>query len=288
MSKFSAVIPLLHKECKLIPNVPLLLDETTSIRSVKSEHIGAIINKRRALSEALNSKTKCILVQTGDEEASQDFVENAALCGAFVLNIFAGAGASVCNQAFVIKYVRSHSVTNVFDLPSVSAPTPGRYVIDESVEPASVKTLYSSVKEALNKDPGLAITIRRFNGALSRQIYEDKIIDITICLESMFNSQTEISFRFILYNSLLSETDLRPRVELFRLLKKLYSERSNLVHGSKALDTAWTAEHWDSLVRVAKLCLLKKIEFLQDHPIGSWQNHLDGLALGAQFHAEEN
>ena len=107
-AKYSAIIPLAHKECKLLPNVPLLLDETIAVRSIRSEHIGAIISKRRSLSEALNSKTKCILIQTGDQEANKLLVETTALCGTFVLNMFAKTGASLLDQAFIIKFVRSY------------------------------------------------------------------------------------------------------------------------------------------------------------------------------------
>lgn len=284
MSKFSAVIPLLHRECKLIPNVPLLLDQSTSVRSMKTEYIGAIISKRRALSETISSKTKCILIQTGDQETTQDLIETTALCGSFVLNVFARTGALVCEQGFVIKHVKSHSVTNVVELSTTAVSPFGRFEIDQNTDPAAIKTLYATVNEALQKDPSLSITLRRFNNALSKNIYEDKVIDITICLESMFNSQTEVSFRFSLYNSILAGNSLESRLSLFKLLKKLYTERSNLVHGNKGLDLPWVTQNWDEIIRATKRALLKKIEFLQDHPIAGWQGHLDRLALeGAQY-----
>ena len=52
------------------------------------------------------------------------------------------------------------------------------------------------------------------------------------------------------------------------------------MHGNKSLDTTWVTDQWDTIVRAAKLSLLKKIEFLQDNPIDAWQDHLDKLALG--------
>jgi Apea-like HEPN len=253
MSKFCAVIPLLHRECKLIPNVPLLFDQTTSVRSLKSEHIGAIITKRRALSETLNSKTKCFFIQTGDEETSQQIVETTALCGSFVLNVFAKIGALICEQGFVIKHVRSHSVINVFELSAAAIPTFGKFEIDQNTDPTSVKTLYAGVNEALRKDPSLAITIRRFNSALSKSSYEDKVIDITICLESMFNSQTEISFRFSLYNSILAGNDVESSLVLFRLLKKLYAERSNLVHGNTRAYVIWLEYHTRTFMTLKRI-----------------------------------
>lgn len=145
MSKFSTVIPLLCKDCKLIPNVPLLLNDGISVRSIKSEHIGAIILKRRNLSEKLNSKTKCILIQGEDAATPQADIEAAALFGPFVLNVFSKVGALASTQAFTIKHVRSHSVINVLDFPNATPTAIGNYEIDQTIDPSSVKTLYARV-----------------------------------------------------------------------------------------------------------------------------------------------
>ena len=151
MPKFNTVIPLLHRKCKLFQNVPLLLDDNIAVRSLKTEHIGAIISKRRSLSEHLNSKTKCILVQGGDSKTPRNVIENIALLGPFVLNVFAKSGASVCEQAFTVKHVRSHSVIEVTELTSLSAATYANYEIDTSTKPSAIKTLYSSAALALTK-----------------------------------------------------------------------------------------------------------------------------------------
>ena len=58
--------------------------------------------------------------------------------------------------------------------------------------------------------------------------------------------------------------------------------RSDIVHGSKALDTVWLNTHWEAIVRIAKLSLMTKIEFLSNHAPADWQNHLDMLALGVK------
>jgi len=281
MSKFSTVIPLLHKECKLLPKVPLLLDTGIAVRSLRSEHIGAIISKRRALSERLNSRTKCILIQNEENQPSRADIEAAGLFGPFVLNVFASMGSLSSAQAFTVKHVRTHSVVDVIDLANSNLDHLSDYEIDATTSPASVKTLYASTLVAMSKDAGLWITVRRFNGALSKTIREDKVIDIAICLESIFSSQTEISFRFSLYNAILAEDDSSKRASLFKILKRLYKERSNLVHGNKGLDADWIDAQWDTIVRTAKLSLLKKIDFLQNNALADWQEHLDNLALGA-------
>lgn len=259
----------------------MLFDDKVSIKAIKSEHIGAIIKKRRDLSEAINGKTKCILIESGHTAASHEEVQRIALHASFVLNFFAKSGASMCIQSFALKHNRSHSMVAVHTISAIGPPNYGKYEIDNNVSPNEIKTLYQSTQAAIIKDKSLIISIKRFNGALTKTEIDDKLIDITICLESIFNAQTEISFRFSLYNSVISESDPSKRYENFLFLKKIYTARSNIVHGNKDVDVIWAVQHWSKIISIARVALLKKIEFLQNNESSSWQSYLDKLALGA-------
>lgn len=182
----------------------------------------------------------------------------------------------------MIRYIKSHTVLNVYDLASPYHGNSGKFAIDSSKTPDAVKTLFGSTAKALCVDPKFSISISRFNAALSRSSPEDRIIDLSICLESIFDYQTEISFRFSLYNSILSEVDFSKRHGVFKILRNLYKRRSDIVHGSKPLDTVWLETHWEAVVRIAKLSLMAKIEFLSNHVPADWQNYLDKLALGVK------
>lgn len=281
MVSYYHVIPLLQKECKLLSNVPVLFDSKVSIKAIKSEHIGAIMKRRSDFSASLSGKTKCILIEPGAVSASIDEVQRIALHASFVLNFFAKSGASMCVQSFKLKYDRSHVMIGVDAISSIGPPNHGKYEIDNTVSPNEIKTLYQSTQKAVLKDKSLIISIKRFNGALTKTELDDKLIDITICLESIFNAQNEISFRFSLYNSIISEADPQRRYESFLLLKKLYNLRSNIVHGNKDIDSVWTSENWPKIISIAKIALVKKIEFLQANESLAWQAHLDKIALGA-------
>lgn len=103
---------------------------------------------------------------------------------------------------------------------------------------------------------------------------------MAICLESTFSSSGEITYRFSLFNALLSGGSPAVRAANFTTLKKFYGQRSNVVHGNSPPDEAWFAVNWDSIVKIAKVSLVAKIDFLQNSAPGGWQAHLDELALG--------
>ena len=280
MAKFCALLPLLHKDCKLIPNIPLILDDFIYIRSPRPEHIGAIFKKKPGMIGVVDSDTKCILFESDEEELVEQQIKAIALNGTFVLNAFARTGSVMCERAFVIRTIRSTKVSDIFNLPNISPPNRFKYEIDKSTDPAAVKALYSGAKYALQKDQSMMISISRYNGAMSKIPFEDKLIDIAICLESIFSSQTEISFKFALYNSILAEENPDKRYAIYDCLRRVYRERSNLVHGNKSVDVGWVESNWGLISSIAKLCLIRKIEFLKDKTANEWSKYLEMLALG--------
>ena len=166
------------------------------------------------------------------------------------------------------------------ELPGQGSSNWASYSIaSASTNPSEVKVTYESIANALAADAGLRLSFGRFNSALGRENNTDKIIDMTICLESIFSSGPEIKFRFALYNALLASQGLEERKASFKLMKDLYNMRSKVVHGSHELDRNWFVDNWPAILRIAKLALLAKIEFLQTFSRSEWQDHLDELAL---------
>lgn len=279
---YSAVIPFQH-DVSLFGSVPLILRDGIIVRSIRPEHLGAILKKSRRMSEQISSSTKCIVISTGENKPQAQPIADAALCGTFSLNVFSKSGSVSHGQAFIIKFTRSPLVTEILEYGMQKANKPAKFLIDKKVaDPASIKSLFESTEAALRKDSALAIALRRYNTALAREIPEDKIIDLSICLESIFNSQSEISFRFALYNAVLTKKDVEERLQAYKTMKDLYSNRSNLVHGNKLLNREWFDQNWLAVVKTAKLSLLRKIEFLSENGKEDWQPYLDRLVLGGE------
>jgi hypothetical protein len=112
--------------------------------------------------------------------------------------------------------------------------------------------------------------------------FEDKLIDLTIALESLLPGGGEFRFRFPYYLSLLVESDAAQRGNAFTQLRILYDARSGLVHGSASRnrDIAKAIGNWPQLIGFAKHCVLYRLEFEQMMPGDSWEDHLMDLAYG--------
>ena len=280
MADHGVIIPVLQRNCRLIGKAPLLLDAENSIRVIKSEHLGAILAKRNSFAEHVNPKSKCLLIRAGAAPATPQSIADRALCASFAMNVFAGQGSISFGKAFSYKHLRAYSITSVADLPFVSESQGQSFSFDPSARTASVAALFSGAITAVAKDPSLRISLRRFNAAISKSSMEDQIIDLAVCLESTFDSSGEISFRFSLFNALLAGGPLGDRIQNHEKLKKFYSQRSKIVHGSSSPDAVWFSANWDAIVKIAKVSLVAKIDFLQAGTATQWQPHLTQLALG--------
>ncbi len=280
MAEHGVIVPLLQRKVSLLGKTALLLDASTSVRTIKSEHLGAILSKKPSAASAINPKVRCIVFGSGAAAQTPQDVIDRALCATFAMNVFAGNGSVSCSKAFFFKFVKVYSITRIEDLPFGSDGQGSDFSFDPSAQATSISTLYAGCIAAVQKDPSLRISLRRFNSALSRSSIEEKIIDLAVCLESTFSSSGEITYRFSLFNSLLSGGSEQDRLDNFSVLKKFYGQRSTIVHGNAAPDAAWYAANWDTVIKIAKVSLVAKIDFLQNAAPADWQNHLDKLALG--------
>jgi hypothetical protein len=101
-----------------------------------------------------------------------------------------------------------------------------------------VQGVYEALQKLNTQKGGLAVSLRRFNEAYDRSTPEDKIIDLTIALESclLAGMEGELSYRFSLYGAaLLAEAKLWEPEKAQSLLKAMYAIRSAIVHGGKKL-----------------------------------------------------
>ncbi len=83
---------------------------------------------------------------------------------------------------------------------------------------------------------GIEIAIRRFNYLYERKNPEDNLIDCTIGFEALYlhRANQELGYKLAMRSArLLEEKDLEKRKTAFTFIKKAYTERSKIVHGSK-------------------------------------------------------
>jgi len=82
----------------------------------------------------------------------------------------------------------------------------------------------------------LAVALRRFNQAYARETAEDRLIDLTVCLESCLLSgvEDELKYRLSLRAAaLLADRNDPERTQV--MLNAVYQARSSIVHSGKQL-----------------------------------------------------
>jgi len=115
--------------------------------------------------------------------------------------------------------------------PLVNRRSAGRtYVLNESDLPCLVQILNGLNSDIPDKVP---LAINRVNSAAERQTPEDQIIDLIIALEALYGgSDSEaIGYKIRLRAATYLSDSPEGRLEMFKLLKQAYDERSKVVHG---------------------------------------------------------
>jgi hypothetical protein len=125
----------------------------------------------------------------------------------------------------------------------------------------------------------LHITADRFVRYLRMSNSRDSLVDLCICLESLIESQTEISFRFAMCLSRVA--DLKNREATSELLSDLYDLRSKVVHGTDATKEHNKVEPNAATLRLAARAILTAyIIYLTTHTKDEWKKHLRISLLG--------
>lgn len=101
----------------------------------------------------------------------------------------------------------------------------------------------------------------------------DALVDLCICLEALIESQTEISFRFAICLTKISQ--LKDPEAVSELLSQLYDLRSKVVHGADPSKEHRKIQPRLSQIRfVARAILSAYVLFLSEHTKDDWKKHL--------------
>jgi asparagine synthetase B (glutamine-hydrolysing) len=101
-----------------------------------------------------------------------------------------------------------------------------------------IKDFYEKLSN--NKHKSIPIALKRLNSCMLRHDEEDTVLDATIALEVLLSDdgKTEMTHKLALRVAALSKLDSnckeKPK-EIFAKIKKVYTYRSGIVHGTKDL-----------------------------------------------------
>lgn len=228
--------PFTHEEKTSVWNWRTKLDDTIHFRPVDFEtflkthfqltgfHIGTrnTFGNQELITEVKNVITAFRLVKSGDIGVLA-FFERSQMPRSFLPSSF-------------INLPNDQSIRRPDSLYALQFGSP--YTFSEADLPVA-QTLTESLQRLDMQECGLAVALRYFNQAYGRTIPEDRIIDLTVALESclLTDGSTEgLSYKFALRGAaLLAQAKLWEPEKAYALLEAMYAIRSAIVHEGQQL-----------------------------------------------------
>jgi hypothetical protein len=285
------VIPLLNVSSTLFEIPKWHLAEDVYLSQISDEDFATLHREaEEQYVEWLKARTICINLEDPPSDAREEHARSIAIMLSFVFNAFASESPLIVSKAaYIDKQPASHHSLSV-DLQSApvgAALAKAVYGLRPLANPEPLVSLFKVVRAVFAKNPAILVTLDRFNSSLVRANPYDQIIDITISLESIVESSTEIKFRFSLYNSLVAEPDTMKRRATFEMFETLYDARSAIIHGdiksrANAKKIEATRQSMRDIHKAAVAVVSYYLMYQFKERKTPWKDHMDRLALGEE------
>lgn len=283
------LIPLLNEKTPSFSRGPAwYFDDGVLLDTIYDEDFAAFHrDSNDAYTGPITARTKCIYISDIPSEELAIIAKTYATKIKFVLNNFSIAEPPLLTFAALVNFSEKSRIVEVtsFESPDLEKLKHGTFRLSPGSNREVIRANYTAINKSCTANPTTLFTLERFNSSLLRSEIFDKIVDITISMESLIEGKDELRYKFSLYNSVVSESDPNRRFDAFGLLQSLYDARSAIVHGDveskdskKAIDK--TKENWPEVVRLAKATINYYLLFLGERTKNDWNLHLKRLVFG--------
>ena len=134
-------------------------------------------------------------------------------------------------------------------------------------------------------DPSVKLALSRFNSSYERRELADRLLDLVIALEALFNDGDPGSVTFKIATRCAGW--LYPpgeyRLSLFTFMKDVYGFRSDAVHARKRRRREPTTEDLDRLECVVRASLMKFLDHQKSHKDTPDPKDLDEMMMSGRF-----
>lgn len=289
MPKNRLIVPLLNFGTTLFEIPKWHLDDNVFIARIDDQDFATLHRESEDYRSWLAATAICIHLEDPPDENLDEHVRTKAIGATYVFNAFSASNPAIVSHAAYLSKTPECHFKRSFDLqnaPIGNALACAPFTLRELDTAEPLVSLFKIVVAVTTARPTVLVTLDRYNTSLVRTNIYDQIIDITIALESIVESSTEIKFRFSLYGTLLAEADPTRRRKTFDLLQTLYDARSAIVHGdisSRAAKKKIDAinREFKEVQRLALAVISYYLIFHYKEPKNSWKEHLDNLALAS-------
>jgi hypothetical protein len=283
-------MPFMNKSTSFLRGPAVYLDDNNSVQSITQEEINAL-SKKDSVDFAVHLVKSPRVCYMRDITTTQtpEYLQGRTAGIRFLFNTFRTSDPIVCPSLYILSGSNKLRLTSVHTSDNHGNLNIGykyKYKMRAGITRENISNMFAVINKALAGALSLALTLDRFNSALIRTSEADRIVDLTISMESLIPGDTELAYKFALYNSIFATTNPDERLDTFKLLQALYGARSKIVHGEsisdkkpkKNIDDVLT--EWDRLLDIANKSITYYMLYLFNHSIDNWSIHLKKLALG--------
>ena len=161
------------------------------------------------------------------------------------------------------------------------------YTLIPKTKRETIIQFFQITESAIKTNPSVLFTLEKYNSSLLRDDFFDKLLDATICFETMMPGNTELVHRLSQNISFVVGTTAEERLTIFDNMKRLYDVRSKLVHGDLKTDKDKKAIEkvssiWPTYEKYLKSAVTYYLLFLSQRSKTDWEAHLKEIVLGTQ------
>ena len=291
MGSTRIMMPLLHKEVEAFKDSAWYLGSGVYLDTIYDEDYGAFQRDDHLddyYKTSLSIHTTCLYITEPQFDDMGVFTRAIATRVKFVLNNFSAGTPVVFPYAALIEVGNKARLAQIADIEAVAnlhAFRQRTYKLRPASDKETISDYYKLVSKCCHENPTVLFPLERFNSSLTRPDWLDKIVDITISLESLIAGTQELTYKFALYNAFVAETEPDARRNAFDLLHILYIARSRIVHGDTSFEERAfekVTNNWESILRLARGALNYYLMFLHERNRAEWDQHLKNLVFGLE------
>ena len=295
--EFLAVLPFCHNVSGFI-KPSHSLDDSIFIRNLTAEEYGTIAQAKVDAGANVDANATALFVRYPTDSIDERTRVGLAILGVlYALNHARAAAPASFEYAFYLS-VNGGRIAQLVDYTAVDtnefvrARSHAEYGIAADFDVAALAPFVQLISSGLKRMPRLQITLQRYYNSLMRRSLTDRVVELTIALESLISSEkTELRFRFSLLLSVAAHDDPKRRTAAYELLQKLYDARSGVVHGSGKAATlskllTGLEKSWADLDALARQVINYFIVFSEKNDPTLFNKHLVEVILGTQARVE--
>jgi hypothetical protein len=283
------IIPIFNKHTTLFQGPTVFLSDNCYIEKITDEEHSAFFrDANSSIKDSLDlNNTKCIKIK--NHSITEDNIRNLRTKITFSLNLFSDDFPIVTSWCGHLNGDKKLKLKKIFEFESLAAFNKIRnnhFRILNSTKRSTIIQFLDIINKAITNNEQAIFTLEKYNSSSLRDDFLDKLLDATICFESMTPGNTELVYRLSQNISFIVGSNPIERLIIFEKMKTLYDVRSKLVHG----DLNETAKKkinevkvdWKIYEKYLRSTVTYYLLFLSQYKKKDWEQHIKELVIGTK------